>query len=188
MPNDPFDIDTTTKDQGLIDLLKDKCQMAVDLMEAIEGYEAATKAAKAQLQQLRTVDIPEAMTNAGVGSIFSLLSGEKIELSQFVMGSLPKEEGPRDLAFKALIQHGGESLIKTKISAAFPKGQSHAAEQAAQALKDLGVDVDVEPSVHPSSLQSFVRDALKKGEELPLETLGLSVGTVAKITMPKEKQ
>jgi hypothetical protein len=182
--NDMFDIEPENSG-NLVEVLKDHCSEAIELDEAIKGYELAMKTAKSRLHHLRTVKIPEAMAEAGIGDVFSMDTGHVIKLKQFVSGSIPKEEEKRDLAMKVLTQHGGSALIKTAVSMAFSKGQSYEAKLMADRLKSEGYDVEIKEDVHAMSLQSFAREKLRNGEDLPLETLGLFAGTTADIKEAK---
>lgn len=182
---DMFDI--PNEDSGnLVDTLKDYCTEALELDQAIKGYEVALKAAKSRLHSLCTIKIPEAMAEAGIGDLFSMDSGHVIQLKQFVSGSIPKDEERRDLAMKVLAQHGGAALIKTSVAMQFDKGHSHEAQLVAESLRADGHDVTVKEDVHAMSLQAFAREKLRNGEDLPLETLGLFAGTTAKIKEPKK--
>lgn len=183
--NDMFDIPAESSGD-LVEVLKGHCAEAIELDEAVKGYELAMKAAKQRLHQLRTVKIPEAMAEAGIGDLFSMDSGHTIKLKQFVSGSLPKEPEKRDLAMKVLAQHGGASLIKTAIGMNFAKGESHTASLLAERLRREGYEVEVKEDVHAMSLQSFAREKLREGDELPLDTLGLYAGTSADIKGPKK--
>lgn len=183
--NDMFDIPAESSDT-LVEVLKDYCSEAIDLDEAIKGYELAMKTAKSRLHTLRTIKIPEAMAEAGIGDLFSMDTGHMIKLKQFVVGSIPKEGEERDLAMKVLAQHGGAALIKTALSMSFDKGQAHEAQQLVTQLVSNGYEVGVKEDVNAMSLQAFAREKLRNGEELPLETLGLFAGTTAEIKEPKK--
>lgn len=182
---DMFDIPAESSG-NLVETLKDYCSEAIELDEAIKGYELAMKTAKQRLHALRTVKIPEAMAEAGIGDVFSMDTGHVIKLKQFVSGSLPKEAEKRDLAMKVLTQYGGAALIKTAVEMQFGKGESHEAQKVAAELRAEGYAVDVKEDVHAMSLQAFAREKLREGEDLPLETLGLFAGTTADIKEPKK--
>jgi hypothetical protein len=182
--NDMFDIPAESSG-NLVDVLKDYCSEAIELDEAVKGYELAMKTAKSRLHSLRTIKIPEAMAEAGIGDVFSMDTGHVIKLKQFVSGSMPKEDEKRDLAMKVLAQHGGAALIKTAVGMIFDKGQAHEAQQVADNLRSDGYDVSIKEDVNAMSLQAFAREKLRNGEELPLEALGLFAGTTADIKEPK---
>ena len=188
--NDPFDIPNTpaTQPTGLVETLRLACEEAVAVQKAIEQAEASLSALTKRLHALRSVKIPDLMAEAGIGDVFSIASGHTIKISQFVSGSIPKEEERRRVAMLVLAQHGGDALIKTEVSMAFPKGESDQAFALAAWLKLEGYAPSVKLDVNAMSLQAFAREKLREGEDLPLETLGLISGNIAKITAPKEKK
>jgi len=178
--------DSMKPNDRLMDKVHEKCDEATSLMEAIEGYEEAMSLAKSRLHQLRTIDIPEALAEAGIGSKLTLANGYEIEIVQIVSGSIPKKDPEKmDVAFGVLRQHGGGELIKNKLSCEFPKGDDAEAERITNRLKELGYEPQLGKSVHPQSLQAWAREKLRNGEEIPTETLGLYIGSLAKIKKPE---
>jgi hypothetical protein len=111
------------------------------------------------------------------------------------MGSLPKpsddsdEEGKakRAAAIRWLEENGAVNLIKTDLVVSFDKSQHNVALDTQQMLIERGLPASITSGVHPMSLQAFVKEALKNGDEIPLELLGLDAGRVVKITAPKER-
>jgi hypothetical protein len=179
-----FDIQTP-KDHNLVEFARSACQEAVSLQRQIDAWEEAASAAKARLMALRTREIPEAMANAGLGSVMSLDTGEVITIGEIITGNLPKEGEERTAALDALISIGGEAIIKTEVVAQFPKGQYERAEAARNALMTIGIDASINETVHHATLKSFVKERVEGGEAVPLEVLGLYMGPMAKIVLPK---
>lgn len=184
MSNEMFDI-PQEQDPGLVEKVRANCEEAAELERTIKGYDAAMKAAKARLHEITTKAIPEAMAEAGLGDTFSLADGTKIKVGPFVGGTLPKEPVKRRDAFEALTAIGGGALIKTMVNLAFGKGDKESADSCVSMLRSAGFEVEPEENVHVSSLRAFVKEKLVKGDEVPLDTLGLFFGSVAKITLPK---
>ena len=183
--NDPFDIDQP-KDVGLVEKCRLACEEAAELQTTIAGYEDAASAARKRLMTLVMNDIPTAMAEAGVGDTFSLASGHKIKIVNFISGALPKEPEERKKAFGILNNLGGGALIKTHFNLIFGKGEKQEAERLAKSLVADGFDFEEKEDVHASSLKAFVKERMRDGSEVPLDDLGLYAGSVAKITVPKE--
>lgn len=173
-------------DQGLVNYLRELCVEAVDLEEAIKGYDDALKAAKKRQAEIHNFKIPEAMASAGVGSLFSLDTGEVFEITERIFGGLPKGAGERIEAIQELERLEAEDLIKVDLKTKFNKGEREQAEEAALALRKMGLEVEVDESVHPQTLWSFVREALRDGTEIDTEKLGVFVGQTTKIKRPKK--
>lgn len=159
---------------------------AGDLTEKIEGLEEMLKGHRDELHNLTTRQLPDAMREAG-SSLFKTDDGTlKVELKDFLNGSLPKDEEGRAKAMKWLEANGAASLIKTQFNVALGRGQKSDAKKVQQALGKLGITYTEKEDVHAQSLYSYVRERMKAAQEVPLEMLGLYSGTVAKIELIKK--
>lgn len=151
----------------------------------LEQLEADAAVARTALNELKTKRIPELMVELQMTDLTR--NGWKVKLAEFVSGSLPKEEGPRQKAIDWLEAHEGGALIKTDISLTFAKSQHDEAKALAARLATDGFAVELTSGVHASTLQAFARERLKNGEPVDTEVLGLYTGQIAKITPPKAK-
>jgi len=147
---------------------------------AAEMEEELTKVRK-ELNDLKFVRIPDAMAEAGLTS-FALKDGSKVKVEDFVQGSLPKDPLQRALAVSVLESHDGAALIRNQVVVPFEKKDHNRAIHLARELEDRGLTVNVTHDVHAQTLQAFVREKLRAGEQLPWESLGIFVGRRAKIT------
>lgn len=184
MSDDMFDVETP-KNHNLVEFARSACKEAVDLERQKAAMEESLKAINGRLNQLKMRDIPEAMASARLGSIMSLDTGEVIRIGEVITGNIPKEGEERETAIEALIEIGGEGIIKTIVIAKFPRGSYEEAKKARDHLMAIGVDADIVESIHHATLKSFVKEAVSKGEMVPMETLGLYMGPLAKIEFPK---
>lgn len=157
---------------------------AVAVEETVASLEAALKEAKKRLQQILTHDVPGEMDRIGLPE-FKLESGFRISLEDKYTGSLPKEEEARADALDWLEDNGGGPLIKCQIKADFEKGQAEIAQAALDELIGKGASADLTEGVHAQTLYSFLRELVKRGEEAPLDKLGVSVIRRAKISKAK---
>jgi hypothetical protein len=154
---------------------------AVFLEHVIEGLDEELTRARKELNELKFVRIPDAMAQAGLTS-FALADGSQVKVEDFVQGSLPKDPLTRTLAVSVLEQHGGEALIRNQVVVPFDRKDHNRAINLARELEDRGLMVNVVHDVHAQTLQAFVREKLRAGEQLPWEALGIFVGRRAKIT------
>ena len=143
------------------------------------GEEELDKLRK-QLNELRFVPVPDLMLEAGMSS-FRLTDNSTVSVDDYVQGSLPKAKPERDAAIIVLEQAGGEALIRNQVIADFEKKEHNQALAVAQELQARGLHVRVQQDVHHSTLQAFVREKLKRGEQLAWEKLGIFVGRRATI-------
>lgn len=168
-----------------LDRLNEHLGEAIDLTSSVEQMEADLSAAKKQLNYLKTSVIPDMMAELGMEECTQ--RGWKVKVSEFVSGSLPKEEKEFKLALKWLEDHEGGDLLKTFVETQFPRSQHESALKVAEVINEMGFDVDVHSTVHPQSLQAFARERLKNGEALDTDVLGLYTGRVAKFKRVGEK-
>lgn len=156
---------------------------AAKLQHTIDGLEEAIKASKEEFHLLTTRQLPDAMASAGTLS-FKSTDGVKVEVKDFMNGSLPKQDDLRAAALKWLEKNGGKDLIKTTFNLAVGRGQAAAAKEVRAALNKTGLSYNEKEDVHAQTLYAFAREIMKAGKPLPLDTLGLYVGRVAKIELP----
>ena len=161
-------------------------QAAVKLQTTIDSLEEVLAQHKQDLHQLTTRKLPDLMLAAGTLA-FKTPEGAKVEIKEFMSGSLPKEPDARVAALEFLAKNGAEPLIKNSFFIALGKGQKEELKQLTKALKGVGVDYTRKEDVNAQSLYAWARERVRNGEPLPLETLGLYSGRVAKITIPEAK-
>lgn len=158
------------------------------------------KAKEDRLDVLETTLVPEAMSAAGMSEHQLGDSGWSVEVEQIVRASIPSEtaiektDGPerellvnrRTEAMKWLRENNADSLIKNKVVAEFGKGQDKAAEDWAEKINKAGYPAQRTESVHPQTLNKFLKEEIEKGKQVPTETFALFNGKRAKLTPPKK--
>jgi hypothetical protein len=153
---------------------------AVHLENMVRIGEEEIDKLRKQLNELKFDTIPSLMLEAGLAS-FKLTDNSTVKVEDYVQGSLPKAIPERDAAIVVLEASGGEALIKNQVIANFERKQHNQALSIARELIDRGLDVKVQQDVHHSTLQAFVREKLKRGEQIAYEKLGIFVGRRAVI-------
>jgi sulfur transfer complex TusBCD TusB component (DsrH family) len=153
---------------------------AVHMERMIQIGEEELDKLRKQLNEMRFDLLPGLMLEAGLSS-FRLTDNSTVRVEDYIQGSLPKDPIQRSAAIIVLEQAGGEALIKNDVVASFERKQHNAALALAQDLQAKGLDVHVEQDVHHSTLKAFVREKLKRGEQLEYEKLGIFVGRRAVI-------
>jgi hypothetical protein len=170
--------------------LKELLQAASEAIELEQNLQAANELVSkmnGRLIEIKTRVIPEAMAIAGL-SDFTTPDGHHIKVESFVAGSLPKEDiEKRAAALEEIEKMGGEGIIKNIITLTFEKSQHNEALSIAEELKERGYFAEVVSSIHPQTLLAFVREAIRKGEEVDTERLGLHTGNTTKIKLGGEK-
>ena len=164
---------------GVLNRLHKAIQDSIALSEGIEQMEEDAKAARAALHLMRSKVMPDLMVEARSEHFDH--AGYDIKLTDFVSGSLPKEEVPRKKAMKWLEKNDGAELIKTEVSMAFGKSQHEDAMKVAKQMEKEGHPVSVSSGVNAQTLQSFARTRIREGKSIDAEVLGLFVGKIVKI-------
>lgn len=194
--SDKFDIDPgeAANPASLLEL-RTLAGEAEGLETQIKHHEEAIKSLSERNNQIKTKELPEKMAALAMDE-FTLSSGAKVAIKDFVSGSLPKDEidpdirrpedpNPRKDALDYLTEIGGGDLLKTVVSVDFGKSQHNEALDLFATLKEQGHDAKCDSNVHPATLAAFAREKLREGEEIAFDKLGLYAGKVAKITLPK---
>jgi len=161
-----------------LDRLNMKLAEAIDLKEVVDQMEEDLKAAKQQLNLLNTSIIPDMMTEIGMEKVTQ--RGWEIKVTDFVSGSLPKDDVRKALAIRWLEENEAGELLKTALSVDFSRSQHNEALDLAGKIKDQGFAPKIDSTVHPQTLMAFARERIKSGEPIDTEVLGLYTGRVAK--------
>lgn len=130
-------------------------------------------------------DLPQLLMQAEIEEM-TLTDGTKVKLMQAVQASISADN--RAAAHKWLVEHNFGGLIKTNVSVAFEAAQHDEADALGERLvKEYGGAVEVDASVHPSTLKAFVRERIEAGDELPMDLFGVFTYTEAKITKSRRR-
>lgn len=156
-----------------IDLIKGLGKILKDVNTEIEDVEEQLKQLKAKRIQIAEVMLPEQMEEAGLQEL-TLTDGSRIVLQKFYNASVPKDSWNEALEW--LEQNNHQAIVKAGFSVAFPRGEANAANEAKQALAELGINVVVEDKIHPSTLRAFVREQIEAGAEFPNQLFGVFEG------------
>ena len=183
-----FDVEEPTQKQegSAMRSLLSMAKEAIDLESLVADLENNLSDVKLKLHKLRTIKLPNLMAENGIND-FTTDTGFKITIDVFVSGSLPKDEYKRGEALHWLETHDASSLIKTELELQFSKSQHNEALSILSELNERGYEPTCKMGVHPMTLISHIKERLKKGDEVPLELLGLYVGHTARIKQQKGK-
>lgn len=156
----------------------------------IENLVEALTEAKEELQRLECEDMPELMREAELKS-FTMANGDLIELQDEISCAITEANAPRAMAWLDANNFGG--LIKTKLQMLFNREDRESAVKLAEQVKSeagkLGTQVDYQlaESVHSSTLKSFVKEQLAKGNKIPFDLFGIHPYSKVNIKKKKEK-
>nr|QIG67169.1 hypothetical protein EVB34_064 [Rhizobium phage RHph_TM26] len=147
--------------------------------EAVERAEAELKKAQNRLKDLQETTMVDLMNDAGQTEL-TTVDGYIVSIKETVRGQPTKENAPAAYKWLRDKKHGG--IIKSTIQAQLGKVDEKLVAKALAALSKLKIQAGVKEEVHWQTLGALVRELLDKGENIPLDLLGVQVikGAVVK--------
>ena len=160
------------------DTLRRLAQLAEDrdaLVVELEAAEAEAKRIKARIERIDTMDMVDAMHQAGVDDFTR--HGRKYGLRLWVGGVWPKDPAAARDAEEYLVARRAGGLLKVSVQADFGRDERADAEDAFRALSGgTTARTSIRSAVHPMTLRSWARKRLEDGDEIDLDRLGLRAG------------
>lgn len=165
------------------DLLQRISEAAAEQKKAelrVARLEEELAQAKEELKDVAEHRLPALMDEAEIED-FTTKDGIKIGVKEKIRGSIPAANRPQ--ALKWLEDNGFENLIKREFKIQFNKDEESWARkfQADLAKRKKPLKVQVDRNVNPSTLQSFVKQRLEEGEEIPMKLFGVFRQRMSKI-------
>ena len=139
-------------------------------LEIAQLEEALTKA-KAELRDISEHRLPELMEEVGMES-FTTKDGLKITVRDVIRAGIPAKN-PQP-AFNWLEENGHGRLVKREFKIDFGKDEEAWANKFQSDLqkRKKPLRCNIKKSVHPQTLQAFIRERLEAGEDIPLDIFG----------------
>ena len=157
-----------------VELLRREAKLVEDLEKVRKNLKVYTE--KLIPAQMQTMHLEELRTPGGL----------RIEIVNEVRASLPKDER-REQAFEYLRRTNNEGLIRTSFEVSFGVGTDELAKKFAALIRENKIDEVAEvfdsKTINHAQMLKFLRDQLKAGVEVPMETFGAIVQTFAKVSL-----
>ena len=144
----------------------------------VKELEDSIKAFKDRIRQISEQEIPDFLAEVGLSS-FELDNGTKIKVEPFVRAHISKDRSKEAHAW--LEDNGFGDIIKREVNCKFNKGDNKYVELKDK-LDDLGQSYTTKESVHHATLNSFAKEQMEKGTDIPMQLFGLYSGFITKIT------
>lgn len=157
----------------------------VRLEDKVEDLEEELKQTKAKLRNISENLLPEKMEELEL-PMFGMPNGEKVEIKDEIKASVSIERRPA--ANLWLREHGYGGLIKSNVVVPFGRDELEEADKLLNELKARNRIAELQETVHHQTMQSFVKEQLSEGKDIPLDTFGVTRGLIAKIKRPKVKE
>lgn len=175
-----------------LNMVRSIAEQMVALEAEIEADSAAIAVKNDKLNEIKQKTLPDMMNEIGLGSV-KLIDGTIIEVVEQVGCGISPDN--KEAAHKWLRDHGFGDLIKNQVTVSFGKGEDKDAELLVHNIRVMADNDSLhfgelvqQESVHSSTLKSFVKEQLKQGTPIPVDTFKIFVGQVAKMKAAKTKK
>ena len=170
-----FDDVTTETGQELSGLIKTVGSIEKEVKVAEDVLKDAKRRRERYLYDL----IPAKMQEMGLDKVE--VEGNKVSLTTFVSGTMPRDPMQRDIALQHLRQIGAGDFIKNDVSVRFGVSEDNRARSMQADLEEQGFETVAKTWVEPQTLKKLIRERVENKDEIDLEIFNAHIGTVAKI-------
>ncbi len=175
--------------------VSDLAQTMFDTEKEIEDLEKLLKEKKQNLTKLAEQDLPDLMQELNMKD-FTLNNGAKVEIQDIASGSIPSataimrakpEDRPelelrQQQCFDWLRGNNAGDLIKSNVEVQFSKGEDEACNEFTKELRERNLFYRRAVGVHHGRLNSFIKEQLADGKDVPHDLFKIYVGRKAKLT------
>lgn len=163
------------KNLGKISTLYQKMS---NVLQIISQLEARLSFEKECLKKITDYELPSAMAEAGCKK-FTTEDGFTLEIKPFYTAKISDEN--REKCFEWLKNNHLDGLIKHQISTSFNRQEGELAKKVVEILDSIGVSYTDKESVHPQTLNAFVKERIEAGKDIPQTMFGVYIGQTTKI-------
>ena len=178
-----------------IGAVADMAQQMFDLEKEINDLTELLKQKKQNLTKLAEQDLPDLMQELNMKD-FTLNNGAKVEIQDIASGSIPSataimrakpEDRPelelrQQQCFDWLRSNNAGDLIKSNVEVQFSKGEDEACNEFTKELRERNLFYRRAVGVHHGRLNSFIKEQLTDGKDVPHDLFKIFAGRRAKIT------
>lgn len=151
--------------------------------QEVTRLELLLKEAEKALNKTSQVDLPDAMASAGLETM-TLTGGYAVSVKSGISVSIAGDKkGP---ALSWLEESGHSDIMSLDLLVAFGLDSKEQADEACDMLFEAGYAPLVKKDVNTARLKALVTELLEKGEELPLDMLGVHKFKKSVIQPPKK--
>lgn len=189
------------KTTGSLDNVNLLANRMTALEKEIASIEQKLKDKKSDLYKLETQELPDEMDACGLKK-FTLTTGEEIAVEAVLSGSLPSKNQieKADDDDRPILQHrlaeglgflranGAESLIKNVLEFEVDKGKDNVVQDLIKIADDLGIPHSRDEKIHGATLNKYLKERIRDGKPVPMDTFSVYSGRCAYIVKPKTKK
>lgn len=177
-----------------IGAVADMASRMLEVENEINLLEEKLKQRKQDLTKLAEQDLPDLMQELNIKD-FTLSNGAKVEIKELISGSVPsggaidRAKGDDKVAleirqqqcFDWLRDNGAGDLIKSNVEVQFGRDEDDDCNAFTKELRDRQIYYKRAVAVHPGTLNSFIKERMSEGKEVPHDLFRVFTGRRAKI-------
>ena len=177
-----------------IGAIADMASQMLEVENEINRLEEALKQRKQDLTKLAEQDLPDLMQELNIKD-FTLSNGAKVEIKELISGSVPsggaidRAKGDDKVSLEILQQqcfdwlrdNGAGDLIKSNVEVQFGRDEDDDCNAFTEELRDRQIYYKRVVAVHPGTLNSFIKERMSEGKEVPHDLFRVFTGRRAKI-------
>ena len=174
--------------------ISDMAQKMFNIQAECENLEMLLKNRKLDLKAIAEQALPDLMQELNIKE-FTLTNGAKVEIKDVITGSVPsagaiaraKGDTQDELAirqqqcFEWLRGNGAGDLIQSNVEVQFGRNEDDECNAFTEELRERQLYYKRAIGVHPSSLNSFIKERLSEGKDIPLDLFRVYTGRTANI-------
>ena len=186
--------DVAPSSDNEIGAIADMASRMLDLQDEINRTEELLKKQKQDLTKLAEQDLPDLMQELNIKD-FTLSNGAKVQVDDFISGTVPsagaidRAKGDDRVNMEIRQQHcfdwlrgnGAGDLIKNNVEVQFGRNEDDVCDEFAVELNSRAINYKRSVGVHPSTLNSFIKERMSEGKEVPHDLFKIYTGRRAKI-------
>lgn len=175
--------------------LKRAQRLAKDLIDVtanIEHVEKQLKDLKKRRAEIESREIPDLFGEIGVDSVGIPDGNCDVVVKPFYKANIAAtwDEERREQAFRWLEENGYGDIISIDVTVSFKRGERALADSFLDVIRKSFPGANSHPPVMKmgvpwNTLTALVKEQIERGEAIPLDVLGATVGQVASITKRK---
>jgi len=148
----------------------------------VQRIETELETAKSVMKDIAEVRIPQATD--GMDGKFNLGDGRELTVKEEIRSSIAGDK--REPAIEWLDAHNYGHIVKRQVIVEFAKGETERTTKFLEAVKGLEKElgmlvVKTNFSVHHATLNSWVKEQLNEGTNLPVDVFGIFRQRTAKV-------
>lgn len=155
----------------------------VKLNQEKESLEKRLETLQETINTVQQQDLPKLMDSLQLDNLGLPEDQCDLRVENYYHANIAKNSEHREEAFKWLVDHGHEALLKVSVTCTFARGEYEKAARLVERLKKAGYEPEMEQGVPWNTLTAWLKDLASKKDAVlpPLKIFGATIGRIVKI-------